>query len=106
MRKITVATIALALTLGAIGGALALIPGPPPARVAIRPTAAAVASALLAEPAPAPPPAVRDIVVPNTEILGVPAHHPGAARGLHRLNCGDWQDLHQGPAASKVRRCN
>jgi hypothetical protein len=106
MRKISVAAITLFLTLGAMGALALLLTRPPGHLESAYPSAMVSANALLAEPAPAPPQEVQEIVAPNMEILGRPAHHPGATRRPHRLNCGDWQDLQQGPAASKVRRCN
>jgi hypothetical protein len=108
MRKIAIVAVALSATLG-VAGAFSLMQAP--ARGFAAPLAAQTTTtkALQFEPAPYPPqqPAAQEIVAPPVQIVSSPPRHAGVARKVDVLTkCGDWQDLIQGPATSKVRRCN
>jgi hypothetical protein len=108
MRKIAVVAITLSATLG-VAGAFSLMLVPARGFAAPLPAQTTTTNALQSEPAPYPPqePAVQEIVAPPVQIVSSPPRRAGAARKVDvMMKCGNWQDLAQGPAASKVRRCN
>jgi hypothetical protein len=113
MRNIAIIAVAIAATLGA-AGAFAVVLTHPPVSASLMPNEAyetKTPSMLQSEPAPypAPPqePAAQEVVVLAVRVVASRPRHPSAAPTVDVMTkCGDWQDLKQGPATSKVRICN
>jgi hypothetical protein len=109
MRNIAIFAAAISVTLGT-AGALALVLTRSPVRAHFTPYETAMPNTLQSEPAPYPPPqepAAQEIEMPTVLVVTGRPHHPSAAPTVDVMTkCGDWQDLKQGPATSKVRICN
>jgi hypothetical protein len=111
MRKFAIFSIAMSAMLGT-AGALAVVLPHPPVRLPFTPNETAIPDALQSEPAPYPPalaqePTAQEIVTPTVLVVAGRSHGPSAASTADVMTqCGDWQDLRQGPATSKVRICN